>query len=115
MLLPMTIHSNDPDQLAAIRAEAEAVSARYPSLDPEALLPRLCTDERISLCEGDLYDIAGVLRCLEGTWEIRLNRQDSEARRRLTLAHLLGHYFLHAATGRTFVEGRLVARQMAAD
>jgi len=45
-----------------------------------------------------------ILRREEHGWRLYLNRQDAPQRRVFTLAHLLGHFFLHAATADTFVE-----------
>ena len=93
---------------AGVRTRAAAVAAdvlaRYPTgIGTDELLVRVCRDERIDVFEADLRDIAGVLRHEGATWRIYLSRQDAPHRRRLTLAHLLGHYFLHAAAARTFV------------
>ncbi len=87
------------------RATADAVLARYPDdLERGELLTRICRDEGIAVLEADLGDIAGVLRNEPSGWRIYLSRQDASARQLLTLAHLLGHFFLHAAPGQTFVE-----------
>ncbi len=98
-----------PTTDTAIRIAAEAVLARYPDTHDRAeLLTRICHDEGIELLDADLWDIAGVLRQEERGWRIYLSRQDAPQRRVLTLAHLLGHFFLHASTEETFVEGPLV-------
>jgi Zn-dependent peptidase ImmA (M78 family) len=95
---------------ATVRERAEAVLARYPSsLDRVELLTRICRDEGIELFDADLRDIRGVLRHEERGWRIYLSRQDAPQRRVFTLAHLLGHFFLHAATDETFVESPFAA------
>ena len=68
------------------------------------MLTRICHDEGIELLDADLWDIAGVLRREERGWRIYLSRQDAPHRRVFTLAHLLGHFYLHASTEETFVE-----------
>lgn len=83
---------------------ASAVLDRYPEeLAPGDLLARICRDEGIEVLDVDLWDIGGVLRHEGIGWRIYLSRQHAPHRQRLTLAHLLGHYFLHAAPGRSFV------------
>jgi Zn-dependent peptidase ImmA (M78 family) len=95
---------------AAIRARADAVRSRYPAdLPCDELLYRICDDEGIELFKAVMGDLAGVLRPEGDRWRIYLNRGDSPTRRRFTLAHLLGHYFLHASPGRTFTEGPFVS------
>jgi Zn-dependent peptidase ImmA (M78 family) len=94
-----------------IEAKAAAVLGQYGTQEePEAIFERVCSGEGITLLEADLRDIGGILRHEAGSWRIYLNRRDAPPRRRFTLAHLLGHYFLHAAPGRAFVEGRFVDR-----
>lgn len=95
----------DTDTKAAIRTKAETLLARYPaSLDRAAFLTQICRDEGIEVLDADLRDIGGVLRREGHGWHIYLSRQDTPQRRVFTLAHLLGHFFLHAATNDTFVE-----------
>lgn len=110
ILRSMTTPPADTGTTRTIRATADAVLSRYPdSLDRATLLTRICRDEGIELLEADLRDIAGVLRHEDAGWRIYLSRQDSPQRRQYTLAHLLGHFFLHAEPGRSFVEGPLTA------
>jgi hypothetical protein len=100
----------DTDTKAAIRERAEAVLRRYPaSLGRADLLSRICRDEGIELLDADLRDIRGVLRREGRGWRIYLSRQDTPHRRVFTLAHLLGHFFLHTTTENTFVESPFVA------
>jgi Zn-dependent peptidase ImmA (M78 family) len=102
-------HTLDTGTTSAIRATAEAVLARYPAgLDRTRLLAVICRDEGIEVLDADLWDIRGVLRREEAGWRIYLSRQDAPHRRLLTLAHLLGHFFLHGSMQQTFVEGPFV-------
>jgi hypothetical protein len=102
----MTPHTHNG--LTPIEVRAATLLARHAGSgvggDP---LVRICRGEGIDLLDADLRDIAGVLRHEDGRWRIYLNRSDSPHRHRFTLAHLLGHYALHAVPGRTFVAGIL--------
>ncbi len=92
-----------------IADKAIALTARHPgSLMSLPLLKMVAGDEGVELLEADLRDMAGILRHEGGRWRIYLNRQDSPARQRFTLAHVLGHFFLHARPGRAFVKSGFV-------
>jgi len=105
----VTSHAPDTATKSVIRAKAEAVLALYPAtLDRGRLLAAICRDEGIEVLDTDLWDIRGVLRRERRGWRIYLSRQDAEHRRLFTLAHLLGHFFLHGSTRQTFVEGPFV-------
>ena len=83
---------------------AAALLAQYPEgLALNDLLERVCRDEGINVLAADLWDVAGVMRWEASRWCIYLSRQDAPHRQQLALAHLLGHYFLHAASKWTFV------------
>jgi hypothetical protein len=97
------------DQREEIRATADAVLERYRGYrDTTELLPKIAADHGIEVLEADLYDISGALRREEGRWRAYINRQDSPTRQLFTLAHELGHFFLHADGGREFVDSDLV-------
>jgi Zn-dependent peptidase ImmA (M78 family) len=93
-----------------VETKARAVLARYTGDEPGDVLWRICRGEGVALADADLGDLRGILRQEAGAWRIYLNRQDTPVRRRFTLARLLGHYFLHAAPGRTFVAGMFCTR-----
>lgn len=101
---------HDPTATAAIRDAAARILARYPShRDRADRLARICHDEGIEVLDADLSDVAGVLRQEGSRWRLYLSRQDTPRRRVFTLAHLLGHFFLHGSDQRTFVESPFVA------
>jgi Zn-dependent peptidase ImmA (M78 family) len=92
-----------------IRAKADAVLTRYRAYrDGLELLRKIARDEGIEILEADLFDIAGALRREGGHWRVYINRQDSPTRQLFTLAHELGHYFLHADGMREFVDSDFV-------
>lgn len=87
-------------------AVAAALLTRHSgSIATGDLLPRICRDEGIDVVDADMFDIRGLLQEEPSGWRIYLSRHDSLSRQRLTLALLLGHYFLHARSGRRFVIG----------
>jgi len=50
----------------------------------------------IKIYETDIgKDVSGFLEKIGNTWAIYVNRNESEYRKRFTLAHELGHYILH--------------------
>lgn len=98
-------HPHHAADRTAARDAAARVLARYPAmLDRAEVLARICRDEGIEVLDADLHDIRGVLRHEDSGWRLYLSRQDAAPRRLFTLAHLLGHFFLHTGEQRTFVE-----------
>jgi Zn-dependent peptidase ImmA (M78 family) len=71
-------------------------------------LSKLAKDHGVQVLEADMYDISGALRRDGQGWKIYINRQDSPTRQVFTLAHELGHFFLHAEEGEEFVDGEFV-------
>lgn len=61
--------------------------------------------ENILVSEAGSKSVSGVLFRKEGVAFIALNSSESPVRRRFTLAHELGHYFLHPNKN-TFIEYR---------
>lgn len=61
--------------------------------------------------ESDLKDISGLLKKKEGEWVIYVNQEDSPSRKVFTIAHELGHYFLHKDSCDNFVDGPLIYRK----
>ena len=65
--------------------------------------------EGLKLREADLKDISWVLyKDKEGQWTILVNQEDSDRRKVFTIAHELGHYFLHAQDDKEFIDGALI-------
>ena len=103
-----------PTRRAHIRTEAESLLDRCGAGRIDfAVLMRICRDEGIELLDADLRDITGALRRTGERWRLYLNRGDAPARRLFTLAHALGHYVLHARSGRSFVESRFTRSESA--
>ena len=68
------------------------IKNKHGTLDPFSLLEKL----DIILKRSPLGKCHGYLLSVQGIRIIRLNSDDEEPVQRYTLAHELGHYFLHA-------------------
>jgi Zn-dependent peptidase ImmA (M78 family) len=97
-----------PNQRRDIRIHAEDVLLRHRQADTPETLRRIAEEQGIEILEADLHDISGALRKEESRWRIYVNRDDSPARQLFTIAHELGHYFLHGRLREDFVDGDLV-------
>ncbi len=71
-------------------------------------LAKVAQDSGVEVLEADMYDMSGALKREHGGWKIYINRQDSPTRQLFTLAHELGHFFLHRESAEEFVDGEFV-------
>lgn len=56
----------------------------------------LANNNEIKVYEANLpKEVSGAIRYNNGAYEILVNENDVDARKRFTVAHELGHYFLH--------------------
>lgn len=92
-----------------IRTIVDGILRRYraPQSNFE-LLQRIARDSDLEVLEAHLHDLSGALRREDGRWRVYINRDDSPARQLFTLAHELGHFFLHREARSEFVDGDLV-------
>lgn len=96
----------DIEELAASKL-MEAYSEK--PFDYSQLMTFLVEREGIRLREADLEEISGVLyKDNQGDWVILVNREDSQKRKLFTIAHELGHYFLHKNDQDQFIDGQFV-------
>jgi Zn-dependent peptidase ImmA (M78 family) len=104
------------DRKRDIRKLANQVNSRYGFFEnTKELLVQIALGEGIALKELDLYDVSGMLLRGKDGWEIIVNTTDSETRKLFTIAHELGHYFLHRDEETRFVDGSLVFNRSEAD
>lgn len=90
-----------------IAAVVSALLLRY-DIQPFTIggvFERIIKDEQIEFMEGDLGDASGFLEYINGKWRITINTFDSATRKIFTIAHELGHYFLHKEREHSFVDG----------
>lgn len=75
-----------------------------------AALEKIAEEEGIRLEEGNLQgDISGVLfKDEKNGWRLVVNENDSSSRKLFTVAHELGHYFLHKGESTKFVDGQFI-------
>lgn len=100
-----------PAKVEEIKAKANAVLAKYPHIsDPRQLMLQIAADHDIKLIENELFEMSGALRKENEKWVIYINKSDSPQRKLFTLAHELGHFFVHSEMRDEFVDGQLISR-----
>lgn len=102
----------DKDKAKQIGALAEstlmeAYSGKH--FQRASVINKILEQENLKLREADLQEISGVLyKNKQGEWVILVNREDSAKRKLFTVAHELGHYFLHRDQKDEFIDGQFV-------
>jgi len=77
--------------------------------DYAQVIHALIKKEGLQLKEADLEEISGVLyKNNQSDWVILVNREDSQKRKLFTIAHELGHYFLHKNDQEEFIDGQFM-------
>lgn len=105
-----------PERRRNIQQRANEVLSKYPGVDnPALLLQKIAQANDIEIVESDLFDISGALRYENGKWRIYVNKEDSRKRKIFTIAHELGHYFMHSDEEKEFVDGQFVLNRAEAD
>jgi Zn-dependent peptidase ImmA (M78 family) len=99
------------ERIEEIKHQANVVLEKYKGFDdPLLLVHQIAADNGIRILESDLYEISGALRKEGDRWVIYVNRGDSQQRKLFTVAHELGHYFVHRDFCDEFVDGQLISR-----
>jgi len=105
-----------PERRKEIQQRANEILEKYPDIEKTAfLLQKIAEDNGIEILESDLFDISGALRYENGKWRIYVNKDDSNARKIFTIAHELGHYFMHSEGEKEFVDGQFVMNRAEVD
>lgn len=77
--------------------------------DQQKVVEKIAEDENIKLQQAKLQDISGMLRKEKnGSWSITVNQDDSATRKLFTVAHELGHYFLHRHNNEEFIDSQFM-------
>jgi Zn-dependent peptidase ImmA (M78 family) len=98
-------------RIEEIKQRANAILEKYQGIDdPFQLVSQIAADHNIQILESDLYEISGALRKEGERWVIYVNRGDSQQRKLFTVAHELGHFFVHRNLCDEFVDGQLISR-----
>lgn len=94
-----------------IQSQANLVLQNYATiLDPLDRLLKIAEDHKIKVLEADLFEMSGALRKEGSNWLIYVNKQDSSQRKLFTIAHELGHFFVHKNICNEFIDGQLISR-----
>jgi Zn-dependent peptidase ImmA (M78 family) len=88
-----------------IELEAEKILETHSVRSIPVPIEEIAQKENIFIGVAEAKDISGVLLRKEGVAFIALNSKEPSVRQRFTLAHELGHYFLHQNKN-TFIEYR---------
>lgn len=100
-----------PEQAQGIQKKANELLAKYQRIsDPYTLVSKIASDHGIRILEADLYEMSGALRKENDHWVIYVNRSDSQQRKLFTIAHELGHFFVHRDLCDEFIDSQFVAR-----
>jgi len=100
-----------PEQAQKIQKEANELLSKYQHVsNPYELVSRIASDHGIRILEADLYEMAGALRKENDKWVIYVNRADSQQRKLFTIAHELGHFFVHRELCDEFIDSQFIAR-----
>lgn len=101
----------EPEQAQEIQKKANELLAEYQHIsDPYELVSKIASDHGVRIMETDLYDLSGALRKEDDHWVIYINRSDSQQRKLFTVAHELGHFFVHRDFCDEFVDGQFISR-----
>ncbi|MBI1812330.1 ImmA/IrrE family metallo-endopeptidase [Candidatus Peregrinibacteria bacterium] len=101
----------EPGQAQKIQQKANELLAKYRQVsDPYELVSKIASDHEVRIMEADLYEMSGALRKESDHWVIYVNRSDSQQRKLFTIAHELGHFFVHRDLCDEFVDSQFVAR-----
>ena len=74
------------------------------------LLQEVADSYNVALKEKQLFDLSGLLQKTDkGDWEIIVNSDDAPTRKLFTIAHELGHYFLHKEEQDQFIDGGIIS------
>lgn len=105
-----------PEKRKEIQQKANELLGKYSDAEKTAsLLQKIAKDNNIEIVESDLFDISGALRFENGKWRIYVNKDDYHTRKIFTIAHELGHYFMHSDGEKEFVDGQFVFNRDDAD
>lgn len=89
---------------------ANAVLADSPGNDPYQRITHIAEKNGIKILQSDLYEMSGALRKEGEDWVIYVNKSDSSQRKLFTIAHELGHFFVHKKERDEFIDGQLISR-----
>ena len=100
----------ETEKIKQIEAKALSLVNTQPEyLEQTELLQKIAEENGITLKQADLKDISGLLyRDEKENWTIMVNQEDSQSRKIFTIAHELGHFFLHSKEHNKFVDSQFI-------
>lgn len=99
------------EKVIEIKERANSVLEKYRTIsDARELMFAIAKDENIKIVETDLFEMSGALRKENNAWVLYVNTSDSPNRKLFTIAHELGHFFVHSEFCDEFVDGQLISR-----
>jgi Zn-dependent peptidase ImmA (M78 family) len=100
-----------PEKVDAIKLQANDILKAYRDIrNPLDRIVKIAADNDIQILQSELYEMSGALRKEKGKWVIYVNAADSAQRKLFTIAHELGHYFVHKDECDEFIDGQLISR-----
>lgn len=100
-----------PEKAQEIKEKANEVLEKYVHIsEPLDRMLKIAEDHHITVLQNDLYEMSGALRKEGDKWVMYVNKNDSKQRQLFTIAHELGHFFVHREMCDEFVDGQLVSR-----
>lgn len=99
------------ERVTELQQQANEILSAYTNIhDPLERLLKIASDNQIGIYSGNLFEMSGALRKKDEKWSIFVNASDSQQRQLFTIAHELGHFFVHRDQCDEFVDGQLVSR-----
>jgi Zn-dependent peptidase ImmA (M78 family) len=93
------------DQREEIETKVSSILSKHPVFNQWEIIQAVAQEEGIRIEQADLQDLSGLLyKTDEGSWKILINKDDSLTRKLFTIAHELGHYFLHRNQANKFID-----------
>lgn len=96
-----------PGKIKAIEAIVKnLLSGKVVKSDNKDYLLEIANENGIIVKESNLHDVSAVLKKENiDSWEIIVNSDESFSRKLFSLAHELGHFFLHKEQEEYFIDG----------
>lgn len=91
-------------EISNIEGKAEKVLKKLGITDAPVQLDRILSHYQITLLKAPSATYSGMMLTTDNKTYIGLNSSENDQRKRFTIAHELGHYFLENAEERAFID-----------
>lgn len=99
------------NRLIEIRSKANSTLENSEEQYTLSRLLNIASKHEIKVYESQLEEISGALMKENNQWVIYINRNDSKQRQIFTIAHELGHFFLHRDEKDEFIDSPFIYRE----